>query len=169
MKDTKFYTNKNWINKEYTIKEARADLEKYKNNLAIIDSMNREIEELEVKATSTTTTLSDMPKGNNIIQDRVAEYAAMISDIWTKRKEKMKELITINEDLVTDIEKLEDPYRSILYMKYISTMNLTEIAAKLNYQYKYTCKMHGQAIKKFKEIRINKICMTKEEKCDKEK
>lgn len=49
------------------------------------------------------------------------------------------------------IDMLEQPFRNILYFKYIKGLSLTEVAYKINYDYDYTRKMHGIALIEYKK------------------
>ena len=50
------------------------------------------------------------------------------------------------------IDMLEQPFRNILYFKYIKGLTLTEVANNIHNGYKYTCDLHGQALMKYKNL-----------------
>lgn len=53
------------------------------------------------------------------------------------------------------IDLLEQPYRNILYYKYIKGLSLTKVANEIGYNYKWTCELHGNALIKYKQLDKN--------------
>lgn len=51
--------------------------------------------------------------------------------------------------IVEQINKIEFPYRNILFKVYIQGKSLVKTASEMDYDYKYMCKMHGFALEKF--------------------
>lgn len=51
--------------------------------------------------------------------------------------------------IVEQVERLEFPYKNILYKVYIQGKSLVTTASEMGYDYKYMCKMHGFALEKF--------------------
>ena len=51
--------------------------------------------------------------------------------------------------IVEQINKIEFPYRNILFKVYIQGKSLVTVASEMGYDYKYMCKMHRIALEKF--------------------
>ena len=53
------------------------------------------------------------------------------------------------KSILEQLNKVEQPYKLILEKVYIQGKSLVTTASEMNYDYKYICKMHGTALKKF--------------------
>jgi hypothetical protein len=53
------------------------------------------------------------------------------------------------KEIVEVVNKMEYPYKNILFKAYIQGKTLVTIASEMKYEYKYTCVMHGTALNKF--------------------
>lgn len=134
------------------MEEIKEELNSYLQNQKLLKEKEKDLEELITMATKITTELSDMPKGSPSIQDRMAEYAAMIVQM---KDEKYAQLITMyksKREIENKIDQLKQPYRNILYYKYIKGFKLERVAAEIEYEYKYTCTLHGEALILYKNL-----------------
>jgi len=69
---------------ELNLEEIKQELKDYFSNQTIIkeyEKSNGKIEELYERATRTTSTISDMPKGFSKVQDKAAECVAEYVDL----------------------------------------------------------------------------------------
>lgn len=64
----------------------------------------------------------------------------------------MKELKEKQILIENKIDKLGQPYKNILYFRYIKGYNLTEVSAEINEEYDYTRKLHGKALIKYTKV-----------------
>ena len=131
----------------------RKDLKDYKYNQEWIKGRLEYIEEYRSTINKLTTVLSDLPKGSRTIYDNEAEKIAKLQDTLdelynyiTKQQEKQKVILE-------QLNKLEQPYKTILELHYINGYNLVEVACKMKYNYEYTKKINSIALKKFDEIK----------------
>ena len=85
--------------------------------------------------------------GTPEIQDRMGEYAAKIVDLKNEKYSQLIKMYNTKKRIEDKIDMLEQPYRNILYYKYINE----EVAYKIKYDYDYTRKMHGIALIKYKK------------------
>lgn len=129
----------------------REDLKNYKyKQIWIKDQMNY-IEIQKETINRLNTTLSDMPGGSRKVNDKEAESISKLIDSFN---EMMK--IIINEEekqkkIVEQINKIEFPYRNILFKVYIQGKSLVTVASEMNYSYERMKHMHGIALLKFDE------------------
>lgn len=129
----------------------REDLKNYKyKQIWIKDQMNY-IEIQKETVGKLNSTLSDMPKGSRKVNDKEAESISKLIDSFN---EMMK--IIINEEekqkkIVEQINKIEFPYRNILFKVYIQGKSLVTVASEMNYSYERMKHMHGIALLKFDE------------------
>lgn len=133
----------------------KQELNAYKHNKRLLEKMEEEIEEYRNKATSCTSVLSDMPKGTGI-HDKVAQYASIIADIEVEKMNQRILLEKSRKDIEDIINKIDQPYRNILYFRYIKEETLEEIACDIGYNYVHICRLHQKALleyKKFKDVK----------------
>ena len=62
------------------------------------------------------------------------------------------ELKNKQKRILLQLKKLGQPYKNILYKKYIKGKNLIKIADEMHYNYEYTKRIHGIALNKFDEV-----------------
>lgn len=139
------------MNKDELIK-AKQELKDYIYNKRWIEERLLDIEERRTLLDKITNTLSDMPRGSKEIYDKQAESLAEILDLTNEletyvRKLKEKQII-----IETKIDKIEQPYKNILYFRYIKGYNLTEVSNEIEEEYDYTRKLHGTALLKYTKL-----------------
>lgn len=127
----------------------REDLKNYKHNQMWIKDQMNYIEAQKETINRLNSTLSDMPKGSRKVNDTEAENISKLIDSF----DKMMKIIIQEEEkqkkIVEQINKIEFPYRNILFKTYIQGKSLVKTASEMDYDYKYMCKMHGFALEKF--------------------
>ena len=131
------------------IEDVKKELNSYKYDLKLIESIEEQIDKYATKRDSCTAELSNMPKGNPVVQDRMAEYIAKIEDLRADKYKRLNELEKKTKSIENVIFKLEQPYKTILYNTYIKGDTLTETACEIRKDYKYTCRLHGKALIKY--------------------
>ena len=136
------------------MEETKKELNSYWYDKKLLQSKEEELEELITKATKITKELSDMPKGSPEIQDRMAQYAAEIVDIKNQKYDQLIKMYKTKKEIEDKIDLLEQPYRDILYYKYIKGLTLTGVANEIEYEYEYTKKLHGIALLKYRNITL---------------
>ena len=137
------------------MEETKRELGAYLQDKKLLKEKEDDLEELITRATKITTELSDMPKGTSQLQDKMAELASQIVDMKDEKYGQIIKMYKTKKQIEDKIDLLEQPYRNILYFKYIKGKNLTEVANVIGYNYKWTCEMHGYALKKYKELDKN--------------
>ena len=75
------------------------------------------------------------------IMDDTEEIEKYIQDLRKKQIE-----------IENKIDKLDQPYRNILYFRYIKGHNLTEVSGEIEEEYDYTRKLHGIALLKYAQL-----------------
>ena len=130
----------------------REELKNYKyNQIWIKDQMNY-IEAQKETINRLNSTLSDMPKGSKKVNDTEAESISKLMDSFNE----MTKIIIQEEEkqkkIVERINKIEFPYRNILFKVSIQGKSLVTVASELNYSYVHVCREHGIALNKFDEM-----------------
>ena len=132
--------------------EIKKELGSYLQDKRLLKEKEDDLEELITKATKVTKELNDMPQGTPEIQDRMEELASQIVDMKKEKYEQIINMYKTKKKIEDKIDILEQPYKNILYFKYIKGKNLTEVANIINNEYKHTCKLHGTALQLYKKL-----------------
>lgn len=126
----------------------REDLKNYKYNQNWIKRQLEKYEEQKAIVYNISQNLDGMPKAKNkpnySLENLMDQYDKIL-EILEKDQEKQNEIIL-------QIRRLEEPYRTILTDKYILGMRLEEISVEIGYAYENVCRMHGTALNKFDNL-----------------
>ncbi len=130
----------------------KQELKDYIYNKKWIEGRLKDIEERRYILDKITTTLSDMPKGSRQVYDNQAESLVKIIDETNELESLLLELRKRQIEIENKIDKIEQPYRNILYFRYIRGYNLTEVSNEIDEEYDYTRKLHGIALIKYAKL-----------------
>ena len=126
----------------------REDLKNYKYNQIWIKRQLDKYQEQKTMVYSISQNLDGMPKAKNKpnygLENLMDQYNKIL-EILEKDQEKQNEIIL-------QIRRLEEPYKTILTDKYILGMSLEEISVEIGYAYENVCRMHGTALNKFDDL-----------------
>lgn len=139
------------MNKEKLMK-SKQELKDYIYNKKWIEERIEDIKERRSLLDKITTTLSDMPKGTSKIMDIQAENLAKIMDMTKELEKYIKDLKEKQTKIEDKIDKIDQPFRNILYFRYIKGYNLTEVSNEIEAEYDYTRKLHGIALIKYTNL-----------------
>lgn len=136
------------------IESAKQELREYRDNIKYIEEKQNDAEELRTRIEKITSNITGMPnaKGSNLDKTPFEESLDRIQEIQKDCNKKLQELL-IKKYLVEDkIEQLEQPYKSILYLKYIRGINLFKVSEELNYSYRQIKRLHQEAVEKYANL-----------------
>lgn len=129
-----------------TNQEKKKWLLEYRKLEQNIERDMEELQRLESRAEKITSMVSDMPKGGNqgdrlqLAVDRICELEERLNgkiDAAVKRRKEMEAAITTVEDKTLQL---------LLQYRYIDGMTWEQIAVKMNYDYRWTLRLHGRAL-----------------------
>lgn len=133
---------------------AKEELSQYKYKRKKVDETLEEYQKYKTRAEKMTSIISDVPSRTNITSDKVGDNASIMADLEKEYEQRWIDAERERLGIEDRINQVEEPYRTILHMRYIEDLPLVEVAAKLNYKsYTYACEQHGIALKKFEENR----------------
>ena len=129
----------------------RQDLKRYKDNKESIKLKIEQIAEMKEQLFNISNPISDMPISRSSMRDKIAEKIAEWIDLEDNyldlaMKQKKKQI-----EIMEQLEKVKQPFRKILYRRYILGERLVKIANDLGYEYGYLRKMNSKALTKFEE------------------
>ena len=126
----------------------REDLKKYKYNQAWIKRQLERYQEQKTIVYSISQNLDGMPKAKNKpnygLENLMDQYDKILEILEDDQKKQ--------NEIILQIRKLEEPYKTILTDKYILGMSLEEISVEIGYAYENVCRMHGNALDKFDNL-----------------
>lgn len=129
----------------------REDLKNYKYNQIWIKDQTEYIETQKETINRLNSILSDMPKGSRVVYDSEAEKIAELMDMFNELMQKIIKEKELQNKIVEQVNKIEFPYRNILYKVYIQGKSLVTVASEMNYSYERMKHMNGIALLKFDE------------------
>lgn len=135
-----------------TIEEAKQELREYIYNKKWIEEKLLDIQERRALLDNITSTISDMPKGTSKVIDKKAEELTKIMDDTNELQKYIENLKNKQLEIENKIDKMDQPYKNILYFRYIRGYNLTEVSNEIEEEYDYTRKLHGIALIKYSKL-----------------
>lgn len=136
---------------------SREDLKNYKYNQIWIKDQTEYIEAQKETINRLNSVLSDMPKGSRQVYDSEAENLTKLMDMFNELMQKIIKQKELQNKIVEQVNKIEFPYRNILFKVYIQGKSLVTVASEMNYSYVHVCREHGIALNKFDEMIWNVI------------
>ncbi len=149
--------NKNKENElNQKIEKAKQELREYRDNIKYIEEKQNDAEELRTRIEKITNNITGMPnaKGDNPDKAPFEESLDKIKEIEKDCNKKLRELLLKKYLVENKIEQLEQPYKSILYLKYIRGINLYKVSEELCYCYKHIKRLHQEAVEKYANLNL---------------
>lgn len=129
------------------IAKAKQELNEYRENIKYIEEKLDDTEEVKAKIEKVTSALS-LTKTNNSHEsnDKFADAINKLEELKLDCSEKMRELL-LNKFIIDDkIERVEQPYRNVLFYRYTRGKSWQDVAKELGYTLDYIFDLHGEAL-----------------------
>lgn len=128
-------------------------LRQYARSQKRIDNLKEQLSSLrEIEQSVRSQQMSDMPKGSSHDKD-LSDLMVKIEKLNEKIKAEMvksaKTKIAIEEDIF-NLQNVNEA--RVLRMRYIESLQWEEISAKTKYSKRQTLRIHGNALKNFKDV-----------------
>ena len=129
------------------IAEAKQELNEYRENIKYIEEKLNDTEEVKSKVEKVTSTLS-LTKSNitGESNDKFADAINRLEELKLDCNEKMQKLLLKKFVIDEKIEKVNQPYRNILFYRYTRGKSWEQVAVELGYTREYVCDLHGEAL-----------------------
>lgn len=138
---------------------AKEELLQYKYAREKVDETLEEYQKYKDRAEKMTSIISDMSRGTSNY-DKVSDNVTKMADLSLEYERRWIEAENRKLEIEKKIDSVDEPYRTILHMKYVEEKTLEEISCKMKCNYTYACEQHGRALKKYEEI-LKKIILPK--------
>lgn len=103
--------------------------------------------------------LERLTNGIELYNKKVSkELTLSIDKIAKKQIEEEKlliELLNKKQALEKKISQIQQPYKNVLYLRYIKALRYEEIAKKMNYSVKRIYQLHNEALKLYADLSNN--------------
>ena len=113
-----------------------------------IKQLEDRIEEIDTILTRTTSTLSDMPRGNSP-RDLTNDLLAKKVDLQDKLKKRLTKSIIELEEIEQAIAALPSREQYLFRMRYLEGKKWDDIFLKFGYSERQTHQIHGDTLKKY--------------------
>lgn len=130
---------------------AKEELLQYKYAREKVEETLSEYQKYKDRAEKMTSIISDMPRGTSNY-DKVSDNVIKMADLSAEYERRWIEAENRKLEIEKKIDSVDEPYRTILHMKYVEEKTLEEISCKMKCNYTYACEQHGRALKKYEDI-----------------
>ena len=137
-----------------TEEEAIKELKAYRYEKAIEQTKLEMLEEVKNDCMRISSSLNDMPKAPTPNVHKIEEKYIRYLDLQSEVMDLLNDNIIKTIEITKTIQQLDQPYKSILELKYIRGEALWQIADELNYSITSTNRMYKEAIKKYAKIKM---------------
>lgn len=127
----------------------KEELSQYFFKLKKAEQALSEYEKYKTRAEKMTSIISDVPSRTNKTSDKVGVNATFMADLKSQYEVAWKDAELERLQIFSKITRLDEPYRTILFMRYIERKNFESIASEIGYSYKQVLRLHGQALNLF--------------------
>lgn len=135
------------------IQKSKNELNEYRENIRYIEEKLNDTEEIRSKVEKVTTILS--PTKTNTSRESLDKFADAISrleDLKIDCSKKMEELLVKKFIIDEKIERVEQPYKNVLFYRYTRGKSWRSVADELGYKEDYIYDLHGEALYLYSKI-----------------
>lgn len=119
----------------------------------IINSKQLQLDELRVIGSGFKAIDYAADRVQTSPRDRMADIMARWVDLEEEINEIIDRYVDTKNRIINEVNSLQDArYMSILYKRYVEFKPLVVVAYEMNYDYKWTCKLHGDALQTFDKL-----------------
>lgn len=87
--------------------------------------------------------------GHRVALDKAV---AELVDTEAKTAAEVDRLTVLEAEIVGAIDRVQEPYRTLLYERYINGLTFEKIAVRMNYSWRQTIRLHGQALQYAQDV-----------------
>lgn len=129
----------------------KEELLQYRFKIKKVDEALEEYETYKTRAEKMTAIIGDGTGHSNKISDKVGDNATIMADISKLYEKRWLDAENERLAILSRIDELKEPYRSILSLRYIQNKRLEAIAEELNYSYVQIKRLHGHALQMYRK------------------
>ena len=120
-----------------------------------VETITDQIEHYKSIVNKCTVTYSDSPKSTTSSY-RLEDCTQKIMDLQSELCETVADLVDVTCDIARTISKVENyDYEDLLVKRYVLGEPWEKIAEEMNYSEQHIHRLHGEALKKISDVRVN--------------
>ena len=120
-----------------------------------VDTIKEQIEHYKSLVNDCSVTYSDSPK-STASNYKLEECTQKIMDLQEELCEAMADLVDVTCEISRAIQKIENyDYQDLLVKRYVLGKTWEKIAEEMNYSEQHIHRLHGEALKKISDVRVN--------------
>lgn len=120
-----------------------------------VETITDQIEHYKSIVNKCTVTYSDSPKSTTSSY-RLEDCTHKIMDLQSELCEAVADLVDVTCDIARTISKVENyDYEDLLVKRYVLGEPWEKIAEEMNYSEQHIHRLHGEALKKISDVRVN--------------
>lgn len=120
-----------------------------------VETITDQIEHYKSIVNKCTVTYSDSPKSTTSSY-RLEDCTQKIMDLQSELCEAVADLVDVTCDIARTISKVENyDYEDLLVKRYVLGESWEKIAEEMNYSEQHIHRLHGEALKKISDVRVN--------------
>lgn len=131
---------------------AKEELSQYKYARKKVDETLDEYQKYKTRAEKMTSIISDSPSRTNKTSDKVGDNASIMADLEKEYEQRWIDAEYLKLRIEKAIDKVEEPYRTLLHMRYIEDLNFEKIADEMGYSYVRITHLHGEALLEYEKM-----------------
>lgn len=87
--------------------------------------------------------------GHRVALDKAV---ADLVDAEAKTAAEVDRLTVLEDEVIGAIDRVPEPYRTLLYERYVNGLTFEKIAVRMNYSWRQTIRLHGQALQYAQDV-----------------
>lgn len=87
--------------------------------------------------------------GHRVALDKAV---ADLVDAEAKTAAEVDRLTALEAEIIGAIDRVQEPYRTLLYERYVNGLTFEKIAVRMNYSWRQTIRLHGQALQYAQDV-----------------
>lgn len=125
---------------------AKEELKQVRFKMNKVNETLEEYERHKERAEKMTAVLSETTSRSNKPSDKVGDNAIKMADLSKLYMKRYLEAEAERVRICNELDKVPEPYRTVLYKRYVQGLNFETIASEMFYSYTSVTKMHGTAL-----------------------
>lgn len=128
------------------------ELKHYNQIIRKVEQIFEEYEKFKTRAEKITPAYNETNSRSNVTSDKVGDNAIELAELDKKYKRLLTEAETQKFKVLDAVNKMPEPCRSILFMKYVQQMRLEDIASTLGYSFRHIKRLYHKAMDIFENV-----------------
>ena len=131
---------------------AKEYLQKYRDAVRKVSAAQDHLDELQAMATRITPNYGAESGSVHQTGDKLGAAVARIMDAESRVSDELEMLKATEREVIGTINSVEEPFRTLLYERYINAKTFEQIAVSMSYSWRQTIRIHGRALLSVKNV-----------------